>query len=463
VRKAATAGLEPQGDALTRGTLVGLVLSCALVPLASTTIAVALTAIGDDLGAEPAALTQWLVNSYLVVAIVLQSPAGKLGDLWGARRALALGQVLFATGSVLGFQGGSLPVLVGARVTMAAGGALLVPAAMALVRNSTAANRRARVFGLFGSSMALSAATGPLLGGLLVEAFGWRSIFLANLPVLALAAPLVRGLREPLEGRPRAARFDWAGTVLLGAALASVLGGSKTGGTAAAGLFALGAALLFVFVQWERRASDPVLDPALFRNVAFAAGGSIIALHNLAMYALLFQLPLWFTSALGSSSAEVGPVLLAMMLSMVVAAPLGGRASEKLGARAVALVGTSSSLAGLLLLTNLAGIAKPSDAVFALVLMGTGLGLANAPAQASALSAVDRGQAGMAAATLSMMRYVGGIVGIGILGAVLSGVPADIGLQALPAHRSAIVIFCAAMALALVPAALLPGRAARAR
>jgi MFS family permease len=455
------AGSDPEvpGETLSGGTLWGLLLSTALVPLGSTMVAVALTSIGEDLRAEPAALTQWLVNSYLVVGIVLQSPAGKLGDLWGARRALTLGQSLFAIGALLGFLGGTLPLLVGARVLMAAGGALMVPATTALLRRSTSAERRGRVFGAFGASMGLAAALGPLVGGVLVDAFGWRSIFLANVPILLAAAPLVRGAPGTAP-RPSARPFDWTGSALLALGLTVAVAGSKAGGVSAVALLLLGGAILFGFLQWERRTPDPVLDPGLFRHLAFTAGGSLVALHNWVMYALLFQLPIWFATLTGAGSADIGQVMIAMMLSMVVCSPVGGRLSERVGSRALAVTGTLSMLVGLLLLTRL-DLNGPSDAIPALILMGAGLGLAGPASQSAAVSAIPADRAGMAAGALSTMRYLGGVVGIGALGVILRDVGLGDAAGAPAAHQQAVWLYCAVTAVALLPAALLPGRAGR--
>jgi MFS family permease len=430
---------------------VGLLLSTALIPLGSTSIAVALPAIGRDFSSEAATLTQWLVNSYLVVGIVLLSPGGKIGDLWGPRRALAIGQLLFACGAALGIVGASLGWLVAARVTMAAGGALISPATMALLRNSTGPERRARVFGMFGAVMGLSAAVGPPMGGVLVQSFGWRSIFVVNFPLLLIAVALLRGLATPVA--TRRVRFDWIGSVLVGAGLAAAIVGSKTTGTRALLLVAAGAALLAVCVRGVHSVEEPVLDPDLFLVRAFAAGAVVVALHNLAMYALVFQLPLLLGGLLGSSSAEVGRVLLGMLISMVLCAPLGGRVSERFGARAVAVAGTTLALGGILLLAA-SDLSSARDALGPLIVLGVGLGLASAPSQASALSAAPRERSGMASGALSTLRYLGGVIGIGVLGVVLG----DGGAGELGAHRTALRIFAAAMLLAVLPSALLPGR-----
>jgi nitrate/nitrite transporter NarK len=176
------------------------------------------------------------------------------------------------------------------------------------------------------------------------------------------------------------------------------------------------------------------------------------------MYALLFQLPIWFGTVLGTGPAEMGRVLIAMMLSMVVCSPLGGRASERLGARTVAVAGTLSMLSGFLLLVALQPLAAAVEAVPALILIGAGLGLAAAPAQSSAISAIPRDQSGMAAGAISTMRYVGGIVGIGALGLLLRETGAGADEAAAAAQVRALWLSCAVTLVAVVPAAWLPAR-----
>jgi MFS family permease len=160
------------------------------MPLNSTMIAVALPDISHEFGQDPSVVTQALVTSYLVAAVVLQSPAGKIGDRLGHSRMLAVGQVLVGAGALLGFLSPSVAALTAARVLMAAGGAVLVPATVALLRHELPPERRGRAFGAFGAVMALAAAVGPLVGGELVSQFGWPSVFVANLPVLAVSATL---------------------------------------------------------------------------------------------------------------------------------------------------------------------------------------------------------------------------------------------------------------------------------
>ena len=381
-------------------------------------IAVALPSIGSELGVGSGLLTQWLVSSYLIVGIATMSPGGKLGDRIGHRRALVIGMTIYGVGSIAGFSLANLPSLAFARIAMAAGGAMTVPATMALLRNLVPPEKRARTFGYFGSVMGIAAGIGPLAGGELTALFGWRSVFIANIPVILLAYFLIRRatasesssqIASESEASSRIAtdsevsspgvdrhspRFDILGSVLLGFGLTLLVVAAQTSGSTAFGA-ALGAAgLLAVFVWWERRVAEPVLDLRLFLRPTFAASSAVIGLQNLAMYALLFQLPIFFEQVRNVEAGTTGRTIIGMMIAMVVFSPLGGRVSESVGIRTTAFVGTLTSLAGLYLVSDFEALRSPGDALVGLVVIGVGLGLTSAPSQAAAMSAVDRAQAG---------------------------------------------------------------------
>jgi EmrB/QacA subfamily drug resistance transporter len=451
------AAVEDKGAPVSAGarywTISG-VSSAALAPLNSTMIAVALPEMGRDLQLGSTLLRHGLVTSYLLTGIVLQSLGGKLADRIGYGRALRLGQLVFALAGLLGFLWPAAGALVVARVVMATAGAVIVPSAMALLRNQLPPERRGRAFGAFGAVMGCSAALGPKLGALLTEHFGWRSIFVVNVPWLALSAG-VAALAATESRAPRAARgrFDLFGSLLLGVSLAAIVAGSVAPELHVWML--AGAAGMVGFAFWEKRASDPVIDLRLFSRRVFSAGAFVIALHNLAMYTLLFELPQVSARLFGSSRESVGSVLSAMMISMVITAPLAGRLSERFGARALTLCGCLSGALGVLLLGVLP-FAQLSAALPGLVLLGLGLGLASAPAQAAAMSAVPREQSGMAAGLTSTLRYLGGIAGLAILGGIQTD-QHDAAIV-LSEHHTALCVFGVALLAAAGCAAALPGR-----
>lgn len=428
------------------------------MPLNSTMIAVALPDISEEFGRDPAIVTQALITSYLVAAIVLQSPAGKIGDRIGHVRVLAAGQALVAAGAVLGYLAPSLVALTTARILMAAGGAVLVPATVALLRHGLPPERRGRAFGAFGAVMALAAAMGPLVGGELVELFGWPSVFLANLPVLAVSAAVVA-----LAGPVAAARsttpapFDWIGSGLLAAALTALVLGLRPGGDHAVLLLVAGAVLWVPFVVRERRAEDPVIAFPLFRSVPFSAGTALIAVQNLVMYALLFEIPLIADAVLGLEARETGQLLVSLMVAMVVVSPIAGRLVDIVGARLMAVAGSTVAIAGIADLATV-DLTSPARVAVPLALLGVGLGLATPAAQSASISAVPPDQVGMAAGITSTMRYLGGLVGVAVLSVLLD--VSDGGEAVVSEHRALMGVFAVALLVGLVCAVALPGRTA---
>lgn len=448
---------NPEGSGGSGRLIAAVALAAALMPLNSTMVAVALPNISRELDAHPAMLTQALVASYLLTSIVLQSPGGKLGDRLGHRRALALGQGVLASGACLGFFAASVPLLAMARVLMAAGGAIVVPSAAALLRTELPVERRGRAFGAFGAVMALAAALGPIVGGEIVRRFGWPSIFLANVPVLALSAGLafvgVSGKHAPAQAEARP--FDLLGSALLGISLTLVVLGLRGHGQTAALLVVLGVVSFVPFVSWERRVSDPVIDFSLFSRKVFTAGCLVIALQNLALYALIFELPHTLERIFAMDARATGRLLVFMMAAMVVTSPLAGRLADRFGSRPIAALGSLSSIGGVVLML-VRPLDTPGSLIVSLILLGAGLALASAPAQSASMSAAPREMSGMAAGLSSTMRYVGGIAGVAVLGLVMTDDPDRV--TVLAQHHAALRIFLVSLVLSLGCTLLLPSK-----
>ena len=214
-----------------------------------------------------------------------------------------------------------------------------------------------------------------------------------------------------------------------------------------------GMGLLIIFVLRERRAPEPVLDPDLFRHRQFVAGSAVIGLQNLAMYALLFQLPIFLENVRGAATGTTGRTLVWMMIAMVICSPIGGCVSEKIGPRLTVFAGCLLTLAALVAIGSFDQIHAPVDVVLGLVLLGAGMGLSTAPSQAASMSAVDRGRAGMAGGAISTIRYVGGVIGSSALGLAIGSGESDV----IEAHTSAIVVYATALVLATMCSWFLPG------
>lgn len=443
-----------------RGLVGALLLTAALNPLNSTMIAVALPDIATTFAASSGTVTTWLVTSYLLVNIVGVSPAGHLGDLIGRRRALSLGQLILALGAILG---GLSPTFAGValgRIVMAAGGAIVIPASMAMLRETFAPERRARVFAALGALMGVAAAIGPVIGGVLTARVGWHAIFLVNAPLLILAWLLAREPRaSPATGGGREspttlADFDLVGAALLVAGLGAIAIGLRMAAWRSS-MIPAGSLTLLAFILWEKRSPAPLIDLRLFRERHFVAAGAVIALQNLSMYALMFQLPFLLSGPMGIGAERGGRILMTMMVAMVVTAPIGGRISERIGVRLTVALGLAAGAAGLLFGLRAVTTHELTPLRLCLAGLGLGLGFVGGPAQAAALSAISSGRSGVASGVLSTMRYLGGIIGVSIISVLLDG-GGEAKLSA--GHRECLWIYFAAHVLAIGVGLLLPGR-----
>lgn len=433
--------LDEEHEPLTTRRFTGLALAALLAPLNSTIIAVALPSIATTFDSSASIVTRWLVTGYLVVSIVAQSPAGKLADLWGFSRVLTIGRALFGIGALLAALSPALWMLTTGRVLMALGGALSIPTVFAQLRRSVPHAKRGRIFGIFGGVMGAAAAAGPVVGGFLTTRYGWHSVFFVNVPVVLLSFLLEPPARRDEVSAARKSTFDFAGSAILGIAVLFLVATVQSASLA----YALGTVVsLIAFVIRERSAADPVLDVRLFRSTPFAAGGAIVALQNLAMYSMLFLLP-FFLAQSGGAPSRTGRMLLFFTAAMVLFSPLGGRLSDAIGARIVAFSGAIVATSGATLFV----VMGDTSLIPSLVLMGVGIGISTSPSQAAALSAVPASQAGVASGALSTLRYVGGVVGSGLVALLAGG-----GLS----HDARLIVFPAVLLASAAVALLLPGR-----
>lgn len=411
--------------------LVTVALGTMLAPLNSTMIAVALPRVVDAFDTTVASAA-WLVTGYLVAMAALQPIAGRIGDRFGRRRLVLVGLALFGLVSLGAAVAPNLWLLLTFRGLQGMAGALVIPSGTALVRDVVPAERRARAFGMIGAAAGVAAALGPLLGGVLVEAAGWRAIFYVN---LALVAPALLFARRWL---PRDApssdslRIDAVGAVMLAVILGAfvwLLTSLSTGISpvvpAVAGPAVV--ALAVVFAIRETRHPDPIIPPGLFRRRSFAAACGAIGLGNLAMYTLLLSVPLLLAGRSGASSSQTGLVLSSLSVPMILFAPVGGRLADRFGRRLPTSAGLALVVGGTLSPALIgAGIALPA-LIPSLALVGAGLGLSMPGLQATAVESVASRQAGVAAGVFSTSRYLGSIVGAAVLVAFLGADGSDVG------------------------------------
>jgi MFS family permease len=439
--------------------LISAAIGAALNPLNSTMVAVALPALSAEFGASPSSVTLTVVTGYLVATLIWQVPAGSIADRVGYTRALAMGRWLFLAGALAGTLAPTLAIVVVGRLLMAIGGSLIIPTAMALVRVAVPEQRRARAFGTLGAVLGGAAAIGPALGAWMSTHFGWRSLFLINVPMVLAswaiqraAAHEPRSMTGPVSTQTS---FDWVGSLLIGASLVLFTFATRAAGAMAFGFAAGGAIGLAVLIAHERRTASPLLRLSLFSERAFVAGAGVIATQNLAMYSLLLLVPFIFGSASGTDS-RLGLAIIAMTATMAVTSPLGGWLADRFGPRAIATSGGLVGAAGVVGLMRLPAEGGALQVGLRLLLVGLGLGLSTGPAQAVALRLVDARFSAVASATVSMLRYLGAVVGTVVIGYALGG-----GADTPTRYRVALTIFASAFMVSAALAAMFPGRDSR--
>lgn len=400
-------------------------MSLLIVSLDNTILNVALPTLQDDFHSTVSGL-QWTIDAYLIVLASLLILSGSTADRIGRRRVFQTGLALFTLGSVLCSLAPSLGWLVAARVVQAVGGSMLNPVAMSIITNVfTEPRERARAIGVWGGVVGLSMAMGPLVGGLLVDSVGWRSIFWLNVPI-GLAALTLTALFVPESRAARPRRPDPAGQALMILMLGSVTyaiieaPGRGLGDPAVHGSAVLAAAALAGFALHAVRAREPLIDPRFFRSVPFS-GATLIAVSGFAaLGGFLFVNTLYLQDVRGLSALHAGLYLLPMAAMTAICGPLSGRLVASRGPRLPLQIAGATMLASGLLFAGFDAETRDVTMFVSYVLFGIGFGMLNSPVTNTAVSGMPRAQAGVAAAVASTSRQVGQALGVAVIGAVLA-------------------------------------------
>ncbi|HEX2701574.1 MAG TPA: MFS transporter [Acidimicrobiales bacterium] len=402
--------------------LAVLCLSLVMIIVGNTVLNVALPTLVRELDASSTEL-QWIVDIYALVFAGLLLTAGALGDRFGRKGALTAGLVVFGTGSGLAAFASSPVELVATRAIMGLGAALVMPATLSILTTVFPPRERARAIAVWAGFAGAGAAIGPIAGGYLLEHFWWGSVFLVNLPVIAIA--LIGGHRVvPSSRDPRQVPLDPVGAALsivgLGALLYAIIEAPTHGWSAAPTLGAGSAALvvLAVFGAWELRSTHPMLDLRLFRNPRLSAASAAISLVFFAMFGTFFLFTQYLQLVKGYTALGAGLRTLPVALTLMVVAPLSARLVERFGPRQVVAGGLTVVAAGLALLSLSSAATSYPQLAASLVVMAVGMGSSMAPATASIMSSVPQGKAGVGSAVNDTTRELGGALGVAVLGSL---------------------------------------------
>ena len=418
--------------------MIGVASGAVLVPLNSTMLAVALPSIMDEFGIDAATVTS-LVTLYLGAVTIALLASGSLGDRYGQRRLFLIGVVAFALSSILAATAGSFSLLAVARILQAVSGALVSTTSIALVRSIAPPDRRGAAFGLFDMLVSTSAAIGPFIGGLLVGAFGWRALFVIAVPVALFAAVAVGLVVRSVDGRTATdgaghaptQGIDLPGLGLLAAFLIALLVALRGVGEAGIGLLAAIAVvpLLVLFIRYELRTEHPAVDPRLFARRSFAAAVLGVLGATVVLHASFILVPLLVERLFAGTAETSGLVLLGISGLGAIAAPFGGRLSDRHGRRWPVVAGSLVLTIGLIGLWLLAARSSPAIVGILLGVVGFGLGFSGSPRQAAAMDSIPHDRVGMAAGTYYTGRYLGGVLGASLAGAVLGATVTGAGIS----------------------------------
>ncbi|MDX2596487.1 MFS transporter [Streptomyces sp. WI03-4A] len=398
-------------------------MSLLIVSLDNTVLNVALPSMQRELHAETSGL-QWTIDAYTLVLASLLMLAGSTADRIGRKRIFMSGLVVFSIGSLLCSLAPNLELLVVFRMVQAVGGSMLNPVAMSIITNTfTDSRERARAIGVWGAVVGISMAAGPLVGGLLVESVGWRSIFWVNLPV-GLAALLLTLRFVPESRAPKARRPDPIGQLLVialfGSLTYAIIEAPDAGFGAVAPFAVVAVVALLALLWYEPRRDEPLIDLRFFHSVPFS-GATVIAVSAFAaLGGFLFLSTLYLQNVRGLDALHAGLWMLPMATPTFLCAPLSGRLVGSRGPRLpLVLAGAAMTASGVLFAVF---EAETSDATLFVgyMLFGIGFGFVNAPITNTAVSGMPRAQAGVAAAVASTSRQLGQSLGVAVVGAVLA-------------------------------------------
>jgi EmrB/QacA subfamily drug resistance transporter len=431
------------------------------INLDGTIVNVALPTLVRELGASTGRL-QWVVDAYQLAFCALVLAAGSLSDRFGRKGALITGLAIFGAGTAAGSLGTSTGQLIAARAVMGVGAAIVFPNTLSILSNVfTERVERAKAIGVWGATTGIGVAFGPIVGGWLLEHFWWGSVFLAMAPAAAAAIVLV-AFFAPTSRDPAVPPLDRLGlalsTVTIGLLVYTIIEAPGRGWSAPATLagFAAAAIALAVFIIWERRVDEPMLDVGLFTNLRFSAASGAVTVAFFTLLGFIFLITMYFQFLHGYSPLSTGVRLLPVALSLGVASTVGPRLALRLGNNRVVGTGLTLMALGFAWISRSSAHTTYVETVGQMLVTAGGLGLATAPATEAIMGVVPKEKAGVGSAVNDATRELGGTLGVAVIGSIF----ASLYVHGLQSSRAASVIPAALLARSKesVGAALLGAR-----
>ncbi|WP_411501491.1 MFS transporter [Brevibacillus centrosporus] len=388
--------------------LLSILTGTFLVPVNSTMIAVGLPSIVESLHSS---LTHasWIITVYLIVMTVLQPIAGKLGDIYGNREMFLLGMLLFLLSSIACLFTMNLLWLIIFRAVQAVGGALAAPNASAIIRYVTPREKMGKTFGMFGFSMGIGAALGPLMGSILISLWGWTSIFWINVP-FALVSLCASFFLLPAIKKEKTATLDIYGSVLLGISLISLILLVTHNEYRTIWTLGLLCMLILLFIRQEKKCEEPLIQFQLFKNRMFTSANFSILFSNAIMYSTILVMPILLQNEFHFSVETIGVLLFVFSLSMSLFSWVGGYLTDRVGKKMIVLLSFLFSAVAVGVYVGFYSNHSLATIAIGLVIGGLGAGIGSASMQTASLQAVSKEMSGVASGIFSTFRYVGGMI-----------------------------------------------------
>ncbi len=401
--------------------LLAAILASFLTPFMGSSVNVALPSIGREFSMD-AVLMSWVATSYLLAAAMFLVPFGKIADVKGRKRIFSCGILIYTVSSFLSAVSTSAFSLIFFRILQGIGSAMIFGTGVAILTSVFPLEERGRVLGINAAAVYSGLSLGPFLGGFLTQHFGWRSIFLANVPLGLIIIFLVLFKLKGEWAEARGEKFDLTGSVIYGISLFAIIYGfSLLPSSSGVVVTLIGVLLFLLFIGWEIREESPVLDINLFRgNRVFALSNLAALISYSATFAVGFLLSLYLQYIKSLGPQDAGMILVFQPAVMAVFSPLAGRLSDKFEPRVIATTGMALAFLSLLLFTFLNETTALEFVVANLILLGFGLALFSSPNTNAVMSSVERRFYGVASATLGTMRLTGQMLSMGIAMLILA-------------------------------------------
>lgn len=396
-------------------------LSSFLAPFMGSSVNIALPSIGGEFAID-AVLLGWVSTVYTLAAAIFMVPVGKIADIHGRKRLFVYGVLVYTLASFLCALAHSTPFLIGARVLQGIGSAMIFGTGVAILTSVFPPAERGKALGWNVAATYIGLSLGPFLGGLMTQNLGWRSLFLFNLPIGILIIALVLWKLEGEWAGAKGESLDVLGSLMYGLSLVVVMYGLSRLPNVSGAWFILGGVLgIAIFIWWETRAAQPVLNMSLFRgNLGFAFSNLAALINYSATTAVSFLLSYYLQYVKGLTPQQAGLALVAQPVMMALFSPLAGRLSDRIEARTIASAGMGVTALGLVLLAFLTVETALVLVIASLILLGFGFALFSSPNMNAIMSSVEKRFYGVASAMVGTMRLIGQMLSMGVAMLILT-------------------------------------------